>query len=75
MFLTSEKSQTPRPGPRKIPRAASPRVPHVSAGLFGHGTIGLHMEHIGIESLAWISSDDRVRIVRNSPTSLEPPAL
>src|SRR6202044_2134958 len=46
--LTREKSQSPRSGPRKIPRSASPKVPHVSAALFGHGTMGCMWNILGL---------------------------
>src|ERR1700739_4960566 len=46
--LTSEKSQAARLGPRKIPRPESPKVPQVSAGLLGQGTIGCMWNMLGL---------------------------
>src|ERR1700741_2351444 len=46
--FTIEKSQTARSGPRKIPRAESPKDPHVSAALLEHGTIGCKWNMLGL---------------------------
>src|SRR6201999_983608 len=47
------------------PASGPPKSPHVKGPGIGAWRHRVHMEHIGIEPLAWISSDNRVGIVRN----------
>ena len=46
--FTSEKSQSPNPGPRNNPRLAVPSVPQVCAGMLGQGTIGCIVNMSGL---------------------------